>query len=311
MKSGLVGKMGKRKVYVMSDRAKDKIYEAGLVLEGGGMRGMYTAGILDLFIDKGIYFRNCYGVSAGATQCCSYLSKQKGRAARIYMKYMKDKRYASFGNLIKTGYYFGKEFSLKTIPDELLPYDYETFDNQKSNFYAVATDCKTGKPAYLKVENMRRDIDMVWASCSLPMISRMVEFGGEKYLDGGVADSIPVIRALKDKNEKAVVILTRDATYRKSPNKLMPLIKLIYRKYPEFVKVMKNRHDRYNKTLMQLEKLEKEGKIFVIRPKKAVEIGRLEKDAGKMKELYDIGYNDAKECVEAMLGFLTTERNGG
>lgn len=289
----------------MSDKLNDTLYEAGLVLEGGGMRGLYTAGVLDLFIEKGIYFKDCYGVSAGATQCCSYLSKQKGRAMEIYIKYMKDKRYASVSNLIKTGYYFGKEFSLKTIPDELILYDYDTFEKSESDFYAVATNCKTGKPAYLKIEDMRGDIDKVWASCSLPLLSKMVELDGEKYLDGGVSDSIPVIRAMKDGNKKVIVILTRDVEYRKSPNKLMPVIRLLYRKYPRFVKVMERRHDRYNKVLMKLKKLEQEGKIFVIRPKKAVEVGRLEKNAEKMMELYNSGYNDAVECFDAMMEYLS------
>lgn len=283
---------------------EDKVYEAGLVLEGGGMRGLYTAGVLDYFIKKGVYFKNCYGVSAGATQCCSYLSKQPGRAKDIYVKYMKDKRYASVGNFIKTGYYFGKEFSLKTIPDKLELYDYETYKNCGCNFYAVASDVETGKPAYLKVEDMRRDIDMIWASCSLPLISKVVEVNGGKYLDGGVADSIPVKKALADGNEKVVLVLTRDAEYRKSPNKMMAAIKLLYRKYPKFVEVMKNRHTSYNNTIDEILKLEKEGKIFVIRPEKPVEIGRLEKDAKKMEALYKIGLKDAKKNFVALCEYL-------
>lgn len=279
-------------------------YNGGLVLEGGGMRGLYTAGVLDFFIDKGIYFKNCYGVSAGASQCCSYLSKQKGRALEINTEYMKDKRYASVSNLVRGGSYFDKEFSLKTIPDELVLYDYDTFSKTQSNFYAVATDCKTGRPAYLKVEDMHRDIDKVWASCSLPLLSKMVEIDGEEYLDGGASDAIPVIHAIKEGNEKVVVILTRDAQYRKSSEKMMPLIKMVYHDYPRFVKAMKRRHAVYNKTLIKIAKLEKAGKIFVIRPKETVEVGRLEKDPEKMKNLYDSGYNDAMECYEALSEYM-------
>lgn len=284
----------------------DKLYSAGLVLEGGGMRGLYTAGVLDFFIDKDMYFENCYGVSAGASQCCSYLSKQKGRALEINTEYMKDKRYASVSNLIKGGSYFDKEFSLKTIPDELVLYDYDTFSKSESNFYAVATDCKTGKPAYLKVEDMRKDLDKVWASCSLPLLSKMVEIDGEEYLDGGVADAIPVLHALRDGNKKVIVILTRDGDYRKSPEKMMPLIKLTYHNYPKLVKAMKRRHARYNKTLIKIEKLEKAGKIFVIRPKEIVEVGRLEKDPEKMKKLYDAGYKDAMDSYEALCKYLNS-----
>lgn len=284
----------------------DKLYSAGLVLEGGGMRGLYTAGVLDFFIDKDMYFENCYGVSAGASQCCSYLSKQKGRALEINTEYMKDKRYASVSNLIKGGSYFDKEFSLKTIPDELVLYDYDTFSKSESNFYAVVTDCKTGKPAYLKVEDMRKDLDKVWASCSLPLLSKMVEIDGEEYLDGGVADAIPVLHALRDGNKKVIVILTRDGDYRKSPEKMMPLIKLTYHNYPKLVKAMKRRHARYNKTLIKIEKLEKAGKIFVIRPKEIVEVGRLEKDPEKMKKLYDAGYKDAMDSYEALCKYLNS-----
>ena len=254
----------------------DRLFEAGLVLEGGGMRGLYTAGVLDYFIDKGIYFRNCYGVSAGATQGCSYISKQRGRAYKIFTKYMQDKRYASFGNLLKEGNYFGKDFSLKKIPDELEPYDYDTFKNSGINFYAVATNCRTGAPEYLKIEDMRNEVDMdkVWASCSLPLLSKNVHIENEEYLDGGVADSIPVVKAIKDGNKKVVLILTRDINYRKKPNKLISVIKLKYRKYPKFVSVMEKRHSIYNKTLKRIQKLENEGKIFVIRPKAEVKIGR-------------------------------------
>ena len=284
----------------------DVMYEAGLVLEGGGMRGLYTAGVLDFFIDKGIYFRNCYGVSAGATQCCSYLSKQKGRAYRIFTEYMNDKRYASLSNLIKEGNYFGKDFSLKMIPDELEPYDHDTFVNSGANFYAVASNCKTGKPAYLKIEDTRKEVDMdkIWASCSLPLLSKNVQIEGEEYLDGGVADSIPVVKAIKDGNKKVVLILTRDASYKKSPNKLMPVIKLRYKSYPKFVRIMEKRHIIYNKTIKRIEKLEQAGKIFVIRPKNVVEIGRLEKDAKKMKKLYDAGYEEAKACYTKLLEYL-------
>lgn len=282
----------------------DILINAGLVLEGGGMRGVYTAGVLDLFIDKGLYFKNCYGVSAGATQCCSYLSKQKGRALKINVEYMKDKRYASFGNLVKEGNYFGKKFTMETIPNELELFDYDEYTKTGANFYAVATDCKTGEPAYLRVENMKQDIDKVWASCTLPLLSKMVHVDGREYLDGGVSDSIPVLKAIKDGNEKVIVVLTRDGEYRKSPNKMMWLIKLKYRKYPGLVRAVKDRYIKYNKNLAAIAKLEKDGKIFVIRPKEQVEVGRLEKDGEKMKALYNCGYKEAEACFEDLKAYL-------
>lgn len=287
----------------------DTIVNAGIVLEGGGMRGLYTAGVLDYFIEKGLYFKNCYGVSAGATQGCSYISKQKRRAYNIFTKYMQDKRYASFGNLIKEGNYFGKDFSLKKIPDELEPYDYDTFKNSGINFYAVATNCRTGEAEYLKIDDMRKeeDMDKVWASCSLPLLSKNVRIDDEEYLDGGVADSIPVVKAIKDGNNKVVLVLTRDINYRKKPNKLISIIKLKYRKYPKFVSVMERRHSIYNKTLKRIAKLEREGKLFVIRPKSEVKIGRLEKDVHKMTDLYNAGYNEAKDCFESLIKYLKSE----
>lgn len=282
----------------------DTMVDAGLVLEGGGMRGVYTAGVLDYFIDRGLYFKNCYGVSAGATQCCSYLSKQRGRAFKINADYMKDKRYASFSNLIKEGNYFGRDFTMNILPNQLELYDYETFKSTGANFFSVATDCKTGKAAYLKVEDMRKDIDKIWASCTLPLLSKMVNIEGKEYLDGGVSDSIPVGRAIKDGNSKVVVILTREEKYRKTPNKLIGLIKLKYRNYKGLVRAMENRHTRYNKRLAKITELEKQGKIFVIRPKKQVEVGRLEKDEGKMRALYDCGYEDAKACYDELVRYL-------
>ncbi len=282
----------------------DIMVNAGLVLEGGGMRGVYTAGVLDLFIDKGLYFRNCYGVSAGATQCCSYLSKQRGRAFKINADYMKDKRYAGIGNLIKEGNYFGRDFTLKTIPNELEPYDYDAYKNTGANFFSVATDCKTGKPAYLKIEDMRLDIDKVWASCTLPLLSKMVKIEGREYLDGGVSDSIPVAKAIKDGNSKVVVVLTRDENYRKTPNKMLGIMKIKYRNYKGLVRAIEIRHKKYNKTLDVISKLEKQGKIFVIRPQKQVEVGRLEKDVSKMRALYECGYDDAKNCYEELVKYL-------
>ncbi len=186
------------------------MYEAALILEGGGMRGFFTAGVLDCFMDNDMWFRNLYGVSAGACHGCSYASHQRGRAFEINTKYRDDKRYASFYSLITTGDYFGRDFQLRVIPKELNLYDYETFKKSGINFYAVATNCETGMAEYLKVEDMDEDIDKIWASSTLPLLSQMVEIDGKKYLDRGMSDSIPASRAIKDGNKKVVVVLTRD-----------------------------------------------------------------------------------------------------
>ena len=283
-----------------------ELIEGGLVIEGGGTRGIYAAGVMDFFIENDMYFSNCYGVSAGACHCCSYLSKQKGRAKDVFVEYINDDRYASFKNLIKTGDYFGKEFSLKTIPDELLPYDYEAYKNQKTNFYAVATNVETGKAEYLQVKDMHADIDYVWASSSLPLMSRIVEIDGKKYLDGGVADSIPVLKSIEDGNKKTVLILTREKEYRKKPNKLISVVRMKYKAYPNFVKAMEERHLMYNEVLEKIDQLEKDGKIFVFRPKEKVKVGRIEKDKEVLKALYQQGYNDAKELYEKLKKYLET-----
>ena len=280
------------------------MYKAGLILEGGGMRGLFTAGVLDFFMDNDIQFENIYGVSAGACMACSYLSEQRGRSFDINTKYLKDKRYASLHSLIKTGDYFEKDFQLNVIPNKLEPYDYDTYKNTRSNLYAVATNCKTGKAEYLKVEDMAKDIDMIWASSTLPLLSKMVVIDGNEYLDGGVADSIPVNKAIKDGNKKIVVVLTRDILYRKKKNELLKIIKLKYKKHPKLVEAIENRHSLYNKTLAYIRRLEKDGKIIVIRPKEEVVIGRLEKNEEKLKDLYKNGYFAAEELVDKMKAYL-------
>ena len=281
-----------------------ELFEGALVLEGGGMRGSYTAGVLDFFIDNNLYFKNCYGVSAGACNCCNYLSKQRGRSYNINIKYAHDKRYGGIGNLIKTGNYFNKEFTMKQLPDKLLPYDYIEYKRTNANFYAVVTNIETGKAEYLKVEDMKKDLDYVWASSSLPLISKTVVIGDKKYLDGGVADSIPVLKAIEDGNKKVVVVLTRDINYRKNPSSNMSMIKIRYRNYPKMIRAMEKRHVYYNRTLERMLQLEKEGKIFVIRPDSEITVGRLETAPEKLKELYEAGYNDAKNKFEVLKEYL-------
>ncbi|MBP3339846.1 MAG: patatin family protein [Lachnospiraceae bacterium] len=279
--------------------------QGGLVLEGGGTRAVYSTGVIDFFIEKDIEFSSVYGVSAGAVHACSYLSKQKYRARDLFIEYINDDRYASFKNLIKTGDYFGKEFSLKEIPNKLLPYDFETYKKSQSKFYAVVTNVGTGKAEYLQVHDMDdAGLENVWASGSLPLMSRLVEINGNKYLDGGVADSIPVLKSLEDGNEKTVVVCTQHKDYVKEPNKLISAIKFKYRKYPEFVKAMENRHIFYNKTMEEINRLEAEGKIFVIRPKMPATVGRLEKDKEILHKWYQTGYDDAKEAYDRMMDFI-------
>ena len=278
--------------------------EAGLVVEGGGMRGVYTAGVLDYFMEKNLYFDDCYGVSAGACHISSYVSKQIGRSIKVTLDYINDKRYCSVNSLIKTGDMFGVEMLYDIIPNNLELYDYDTFNKFKGNFYSVVTNCKTGKAEYMKIKDMKKDIIAVRASSSLPLLSRIVEINGKEYLDGGITDSIPIKKSIKDGHKKNVVILTRDKTYRKSKPKFLSLLKFKYKKYPNLVKAIENRYKMYNETLDFIEEEKAKNKVFIIQPKLPVKISRIEKDKDKLKALYNQGYEDAKEIYEDLMKFL-------
>ncbi len=280
------------------------MYNSALILEGGGMRGVYTAGVLDCFIDNNIEFSSCYAVSAGACHCCSYLSKQRRRAFDVNVDYLKDRHYASLYSLITTGDFFGAKMIYDDIPNRLNLYDYDEFNKYQGNFKAVVTNIETGKAEYKDIKDMRKDITYVRASSSLPVFARIVNIDGKKYLDGGVSDPIPLKKSQSDGNIKNVVILTRDASYRKEPNKFMPLLKAVYRKYPKLIKCLEERHINYNHTLDYIKREEKNGDIFVIRPKKPVKVGRLEKDKRKLYELYKQGYADAARSVKRLKQYL-------
>lgn len=279
----------------------------GLVLEGGGMRGLYTAGVLDFFIDHEIYTDGVIGVSAGACHACSYASKQRGRAYRTNTDYLKDKRYMSFQSLLKTGDLFGAKFVYEDIPNKLDPYDFETFNSSGIKLYAVCSNLETGKAEYIPCINMNHDVIYVRASASLPLLARIVEVDGKKLLDGGVTDSIPVRHFQEMGYHKNIVVLTQCKDYRKGKNNLLPIIRRSYRKYPKFVKAIENRHIEYNRTLDELSLMEKEGTAFVIRPSSPVEISRLEKNIDKLKALYDQGYQDAANQYEELKKFIGNE----
>ena len=280
------------------------MYHAGLVLEGGGMRGIYTAGVLEYLLEKDVMFANCYGVSAGACHLVSYLSKQKGRAYRISVNYLNDRNYCSVSSLLRTGDIFNVDMCYHKIPDELDLYDYDTFSRYEGNAYAVATNLETGKAEYFPLKDLRTDIEAVRASASLPLLSRPVEIGGRLYLDGGCSDSIPIIKSLKDGNKKNVVIMTKQVGYRRQPSSQIGAVKLYYHKYPEFVKSMIRRHVTYNRTLDFIEEHEKKGHIFLFRPQYDSGVARIEKDGKKLRALYEMGYEDAKERFDELMEYL-------
>lgn len=280
------------------------MYQAGLVLEGGGLKGVYTAGVLDFFLDKGIEFSSCYGVSAGACSLCSFLSGQRGRAYHVSVDYLEDKNYCSFYSLLKTGDLFGADMCYRKIPEELYPYDYESYEKYQGTFYSVVTNIESGQPEYIPIKDMKKEIDAVRASASLPLVSRNVSFQGKLYLDGGISDAIPLRQSIKDGNNKNVVIMTKEIGYRRKPSSMTSLIRLRYKKYPKVYELMKNRHIAYNETLDFIKEQVKEGSTFLIQPKKASGVGRIEKDRTKLKALYEEGYQEAKECYEDLVKFL-------
>ncbi len=276
----------------------------GLVLEGGGMRGVYTAGVLDFFLEENLLVDGVIGVSAGAVQAVNFVSRQEKRGFRVIATYANDKRYMSFRSLLLTGDLFNKRFCYERIPDELDPFDYETFRNASTRCYATATNVLTGEASHLELKDLRDDMDKLRASGSLPLVSNLVDIDGIPHLDGGIADSIPFEAFRRMGYGKCIVVLTRAKGYRKGPNRLMPLIRFKYRKYPKFVAACENRFRAYNESLEALEAAEARGDLLVIRPQKTVEVARLERNAEKLDALYREGFAEAKERFDDLKRFV-------
>ncbi|MBE6053096.1 MAG: patatin family protein [Clostridium sartagoforme] len=276
-----------------------------LILEGGGMRGIYSAGVLDLLLDKDIAINYCVGVSAGACNCVSYISKQKKRNYRVNMNYVNDKRYLSFSNLVRTGSAFGMNMLFDIIPNELEPFDYEAFRNSGTKFFVGATNCDTGLPEFYNIKDFNEEgYTPLKASISLPLVAKVINYENKNLMDGGIAAPIPIQKAIEDGIEKHVVILTQHKGYRKSKTKLMPIIKRKYKNYKGLIDAMENRYKIYNETLDMLDKLEEEGKCFIIRPSVPLEVSRFEKDKNKLGDIYNRGYEDAKSLLDDLIKFL-------
>lgn len=277
--------------------------KTGLILEGGAMRAIYTAGVLDVFMEEGLTFDSLFGVSAGAIHGSVYLGNQPGRTIRYYKKYSRHKNFMSFYSLLTTGSLVGEQFCYHDLPDRLDPFDYETFAKSKTAYFPVCTDLLSGKAIYPRCTDLRKEMDYMRASASMPMVSAIVEINGQKLLDGGIADSIPFQKAKEMGYSKQVLVLTRPKGYRKKPMK-MGLAKIIYRKYPNFLNTLSRRHDEYNKTVEEIERLEEKGEILVIRPSLDLHIGRMEKDPDRLQAQYDLGRTDALAKLTALKEFL-------
>ena len=277
----------------------------GLVLEGGAMRGIFTAGVLDVFMENGIKFDNVIGVSAGACFGCNFVSGQVGRTIRYNMKYAKDKRYCSISSLIHTGDIFGADFCYHVLPGELDKFDEGAFIDSGTPFYVVVTDVETGEAGYHRMRDASyEELEWMRASSSMPLVSNIVHIAGGKYLDGGVADSIPLRASEALGCARNVTVLTKPRGYRKTHDRTMPLIKRKYRDYPNLVHAMDIRHIAYNEQFDYCLKQEKSGSNFVICPKSPLPIGHICHDPLIMRETYEIGRSEANELMPALERFL-------
>lgn len=278
---------------------------AGLVLEGGGMRGLYTAGVLDVFMEHGIDFDHAVGVSAGAAFGVNIKSRQIGRAIRYNKRFCADPRYAGLKTLVRTGDLYSIDFAYRTVPLELDPFDTDELQRNPMRFTAVCTDIETGEPIYHDIERGdEEDLDWIRASASVPMLARPVELGGRKLLDGGIADSIPVAWMMAQGYDRNVIVLTQPAGFVKEPNGLMPLLRLTLRRYPKLVELLANRHERYNAQLEEVARLERDGKAFVIRPSESVKAPIAVKDPEILERIYQVGRRDGEARVADVERYL-------
>ena len=279
--------------------------KVGLVLEGGALRGIYTAGVLDVLLKNNVKVDKIIGVSAGALFGVNYKSNQPGRALRYNKKYCNNKNYMSYYSFFTTGNIVNREFCFDKLVNELDPFDYETYSNNNIDFYATVTNLETGKAEYHLIKDLRneKDSEYLRASGSMPFVSRIVEVDGKKYLDGAIADSIPVDKMLTMSVDKIIVVPTRPIDFRRR-KKTAIFNKLKYKKYPKFVDKLSNRYKMYNKEVERIIDLENQGKVFVIRPSRFVNIKRLEKNPEIIQEMYDLGVSDTKSKLKELKKYL-------
>jgi len=277
----------------------------GLVLEGGAMRGMFTCGVLDVFMENDIEFDGAAGISAGATFGCNIKSKQPGRALRYNLKYCKDWRYCSVRSLIKTGDLYGAQFCYHDIPDKLDIFDRETFKNNPMEFYLAATDVETGRPVYHKCTD-GGELDILWmrASASMPAVSHLVEINGRKFLDGGITDAVPFKFMEYKGYNRNVIVLTQPEGYRKEKSKATAMFDVMLRKYPNAAKAMRRRPQMYNKQMSDIKLREISGAALVIRPKESLGISRTENDPEELQRVYDLGREVAETRLNEIRDYL-------
>lgn len=279
--------------------------KTALIMEGGAMRGMFTAGVMDVFLENGIRFDGASGISAGAAFGCNYKSGQAGRVIRYNKRFSKDPRFCSLRSLIKTGDIYGAEFCYYTLPEQLDLFDREAFERDPMEFYVGATNVRTGHIEYhLCRDGGRTDIEWMRASASMPVVSKPVTIDGESYLDGGMSDPVPY-RIMEEKGyDRNVIVLTRPLGYVKKKSRMLPAMKLFLRRYPAVYKDMETRHEVYNRQMEEIREREQKGDSLVIRPPKPLAIGHVEKDPGELERVYQTGRNEAYERLDEVRLFL-------
>lgn len=281
--------------------------KVGLVLEGGAMRGMYSAGVLDVLMENNIEIDGIVGTSAGALFGVNYFSKQKGRVIRYSKRFCKDVRYISKLSLFLTGNVVNKNFAYYKVSLKLDKFDDEEFVKANKDYYAVTTNIETGLAEYIKITNPIDQMEYLRASSAMPLVSRIVKIDGKKYLDGGISDSIPLDKCLELGFDKVIVVLTQPLDYRKQElsSKKVAVIKAKFKKYPNLINSMINRHNNYNTTIEKIIDLEKKKEIFVIRPSRKININVIERDKNKLQKVYDMGVEDAKAVIKDLKKYLS------
>lgn len=281
-----------------------KTTEANLVLEGGAMRGIFTAGVLDFFMDKGLFCERVIGVSAGALLGYNYVAGARGRGCLLNLKYCDDPRYLSLHSYLTTGNAFGREFSFDELPNEIEPFDYGAFNASPMKLTTVASDLVTGEADYREIADARDDIPYLIASSSMPLVSQIVEVDGKKLLDGGTCDSIPIIYSKTTGARKHIVVCTREETYRKGPNKVMALMRARFSAYPYFLERAESRHFEYNRTYRLLSRMHEAGEAFVIHPPEPIAVSNMEHDRDKLFALYLQGVETAARAWPDLVSYL-------
>lgn len=276
----------------------------GLVLEGGALRGLYTAGVLDCFLKNNIQVDGVYASSAGAMFGINYISKQQGRVLRFVKKLSSDKRYMGFKSYLTTGNIINKDYSYYKLPMYEDPFDELTFQKNYIPFYASLTNVETGQAEYKEILNTQKDVEYLRASSSMPFLSKIVKIKSKKYLDGGLADSIPLKICQKNNYDKIIVILTREEDHIERKNNQL-LTKIVYHKYPNLVKIINNRYKEYNSLITEINKLAADKQIFLIRPSKHIEMKSLERNNDKLQSMYDLGLNDANKLLNDLKKYIS------